>query len=84
MSTSINTTATGVTVARQAASISTGTYHEMSANRQVRFLVEKVDNGFILRSGRYEADIQKTKICKDIDELRDMFVAVLVDYKMEG
>ena len=41
------------------------------------FTVEKVDNGFILRSGKY------SKICKDMDELKDQFVAVLVEQQLD-
>ena len=50
---------------------------------QVYFTVEKVDNGFILKGSRNEGDIAKVKICKDMDELKDLFVSTLVEYQLE-
>lgn len=47
------------------------------------FSVEKVDNGFVLRSGGYEGALAKTRIAKDVDELKDMFVQILVEHRME-
>jgi hypothetical protein len=41
------------------------------------FTVEKVDNGFVLRSG------SKAKVCKDMDELRDFFVAIMVEHQLD-
>jgi hypothetical protein len=41
------------------------------------FTVEKVDNGFILRSGKY------SKICKDMDELKDQFIATIVEQQLD-
>jgi hypothetical protein len=41
------------------------------------FTVEKVDNGFVLRSG------SKAKVCKDMNELRDFFVSIMVEYQMD-
>lgn len=41
------------------------------------FTVEKVDNGFILRSGKY------SKICKDMDELKDHFIATIVEQQLD-
>jgi hypothetical protein len=52
-------------------------------NPTVTFSVERVDNGFILRSGRFQGDISKTKVCSSIEEVKDLFVAVLVEYQLE-
>jgi hypothetical protein len=41
------------------------------------FTVEKVDNGFILRSGKY------SKICKDMEELSNQFVAIMVEAQLD-
>jgi hypothetical protein len=41
------------------------------------FTVEKVDNGFILRSGKY------SKVCKDMDELRDLFISIMVEQQLD-
>lgn len=41
------------------------------------FTVEKVDNGFILRSGKY------AKVCKDMDELKDQFIALFVEQQLD-
>jgi hypothetical protein len=41
------------------------------------FTVEKVDNGFIIRSGKY------SKICKDMDELKDQFIATIVEQQLD-
>ena len=48
------------------------------------FTVEKVDNGYILRVGQYEGGMYKTRICKDMDELRDLFVASMVEIQLES
>jgi len=45
--------------------------------------VERVDNGFILRSGRNNGDIAKTKVCSSIEEVKDLFIAALVEYQLE-
>ena len=41
------------------------------------FTVEKVDNGYILRSGKY------SKICKDMDELKDQFIVTIVEQQLD-
>lgn len=41
------------------------------------FTVEKVDNGFILRSGKH------SKICKDMDDLKDLFIATIVEQQLD-
>ena len=41
------------------------------------FTAEKVDNGFVLRSG------SKAKVCKDMDELRDFFVSIMMEYQLD-
>ena len=51
--------------------------HESSFENTRSFTVEKVDNGFVLRSGR------KAKVCKDMDELRDFFVSIMVEYQLD-
>lgn len=52
-------------------------HHESSFENTRSFTVEKVDNGFVLRSGR------KAKVCKDMDELRDFFVAIMVEHQLD-
>ncbi len=42
-----------------------------------QFAVEKVDNGFIIRSGKY------SKICKDMEELSNQFVAIMVEAQLD-
>ena len=54
-----------------------------SRPKQIGLSVEKVDNGYILRSGREEGEIAKVRICSTIDELRDLFVATIVEYQLE-
>lgn len=41
------------------------------------FSVEKVDNGFIIRSGKY------SKICKDVEELSAHFVSIMVEKQLD-
>jgi len=55
----------------------------LQPNPTAHFSVERVDNGFILRSGRFNGDISKTKVCSSINEVKDLFVAVLVEYQLE-
>ena len=42
-----------------------------------QFSVEKVDNGFIIRSGKY------SKICKDMEELSNQFIAIMVEAQLD-
>ena len=42
-----------------------------------QFAVEKVDNGFIIRSGKY------SKICKDMEELSQQFIAIMVEAQLD-
>ena len=50
----------------------------MEAQRPARqFSVEKVDNGFIIRSGKY------SKICKDMEELSQQFIAIMVEAQLD-
>lgn len=85
----INPHAQGITSAMiGSGSISTFPYHsgttaQMQPNTTVMFTVERVDNGFILRSGRNNGDISKTKVCSSIEEVKDLFVAVLVEYQLD-
>ena len=58
------------------------TFHGSSSpfeinHRVSQFQVEKVDNGFVLRSGN------KAKVCKDMDELRDFFVSIMVEHQLD-
>ena len=71
------TGANGVGAINQAWTHSTVTeqYAELPKTRQ--FSVEKVDNGFILRSGKY------SKICKDMEELSNQFIAVMVEAQLD-
>jgi hypothetical protein len=48
-----------------------------SMHSTTSFTVEEVDNGFILRSGKY------SKICKDMDELKDQFIATIVEQQLD-
>jgi hypothetical protein len=41
------------------------------------FTVEQVDNGYVISCAG------KRKICKDMDELQDLFVAIMVENKLE-
>lgn len=41
------------------------------------FSVEKVDNGYVLRSG------SRAKVCKDMNELRDFFVSIMVERQLD-
>jgi hypothetical protein len=50
-------------------------YEPDSTTRQ--FAVEKVDNGFIIRSGKY------SKICKDMEELSNQFIAIMVEAQLD-
>lgn len=50
---------------------------EVVRNMIRQFTVEKVDNGFILRSGKY------SKICKDMEELGQQFVATIVEQQLD-
>ena len=59
--------------------------HSMvSSASTVHFTVEKVDNGFILRSAKQIGEVAKVKIAADIDELKDLFIASLVEHRMEA
>lgn len=49
----------------------------------VRISVEKVDNGYIMRSSKHEGEVAKVKICTTMDELKDLFVATLVEHQLE-
>ena len=60
--------------------VSNGMYAAMN---NANFTVEKVDNGYILRCAKRQGDVVKVKICKDMDELKDLFVATLVEYQLE-
>ena len=51
--------------------------YERSLPNTANFQVERVDNGFILRSNN------KIKICKDMEELRYFFVAIMVEHQMD-
>jgi hypothetical protein len=64
------------------ATISSMPYATNNGN-MTHFTVEKVDNGFILRAGRFNGDIAKTKVCSSMDEVKDLFVAVLVEYQLD-
>lgn len=45
--------------------------------KMTHFQVEKVDNGFIIRSGKY------SKICKDMEELSNQFIAIMVEAQLD-
>jgi len=58
--------------------LTSNTTYPLERNHNVtQFQVEKVDNGFVLRSG------SKAKVCKDMNELRDFFVSIMVEYQMD-
>jgi hypothetical protein len=69
------TTGTSVGAINQAWAPQTTSHPYESNTRQ--FAVEKVDNGFIIRSGKY------SKVCKDMDELRDLFVSIMVEAQLD-
>ena len=54
-----------------------GAQHPMQAADLTHFSVEKVDNGFILRSGKY------SKVCGSMDELKDLFVSIMVEKQLD-
>ena len=60
-----------------------GTVTQIQPSTTVMFTVEREDNGFIVRSGRNNGDIAKTRVCSSIEEVKDLFVAVLVEYQLE-
>jgi len=77
-----NSILTGSTSAQMWASnpgvLTANTSHPYERNHNVsHFQVERVDNGFVLRSGN------KAKVCKDMEELRDFFVAIMVEHQMD-
>lgn len=47
------------------------------------FSVEKVDNGYVLRSAKRAGDVSKVRIAADVNELRDQFITALVEHRME-
>lgn len=51
--------------------------HEATKDTTRMFAVEKVDNGFVIRSGKY------TKICKDMEELSNQFIAIMVEAQLD-
>lgn len=51
--------------------------HDSPFANTCSFTVEKVDNGFVLRSG------SKAKVCKDLFELRDFFISIMVEYQLD-
>ncbi len=53
------------------------------SHASVRITVEKVDNGYIMRSSKHEGELAKVKICTNMDELRDLFVATLIEHQLE-
>lgn len=55
----------------------------LPSHASVRMTVEKVDNGYIMRSSKYEGEVAKVKICTNMDELRDLFVATLIEHQLE-
>lgn len=54
-----------------------GSYPYERNTNMAQFQVEKVDNGYVLRSG------SKAKVCKDMDELRDFFVSIMVEHQLD-
>lgn len=73
-------TATGILAQTVSSATSRPPWHTQSL---VRISVEKVDNGYILRSSKHEGEIAKVKICTNMDELKDLFVATLVEHQLE-
>jgi hypothetical protein len=69
------TTGTGMGAINQAWAPQT-TSHPYEPNTR-QFAVEKVDNGFIIRSGKY------SKVCKDMTELSEQFVAIMVEAQLD-
>jgi hypothetical protein len=57
--------------------------YETPNRNLMHFTVEKVDNGFILRSAKSMGDLSKTKIASNADELKDLFIASIVEHRME-
>lgn len=61
----------------------TGPTYSVDHNNTFHFSVEKVDNGFVLRSAARVGDFAKVKIAKDVEELKDLFIQSLVEHRME-
>jgi hypothetical protein len=70
-------TATGMWASNPGVITSNNTYPYERNHNVSQFQVERVDNGFVLRSG------SKAKVCKDMEELRDFFVAIMVEHQMD-
>lgn len=47
------------------------------------FSVEKVDNGYVLRSAKRVGGVSKVRTAADVNELRDQFITALVEHRME-
>lgn len=75
----------GLGMSNMATGMSTTAQIATRSNKVVYMTVESVDNGFILKSHTGDTQIGGvgTKVCQNMDELRDLFVAALVAYKLE-
>jgi len=48
----------------------------------VGFQIEEAENGYVLRYAYNEGEYARTKIAKDIEEVRDLVTSILVERKL--
>ena len=51
-------------------------------NRVARFEVQEAENGYVLKYAYNEGEYTRTKIAKDIEEVRDLITSILVERKL--
>jgi hypothetical protein len=51
-------------------------------SHSVGFQVEEAENGYVLRYAYNEGEYARTKIAKDIEEVRDLVTSILVERKL--
>ncbi len=48
----------------------------------VGFQIEEAENGYVLRYAYNEGEYTRTKIAKDIEEMRDLVTSIIVERKL--
>ena len=51
-------------------------------SHSVGFQIEEAENGYVLRYAYNEGEYTRTKIAKDIEEVRDLVTSILVERKL--
>jgi len=51
-------------------------------SHSVGFQVEEAENGYVLKYAYNEGEYARTKIAKDIEEVRDLVTSILVERKL--